>query len=110
MYLSPDLAVPVSLSPPVARSLALALRQIAAAGDTTAVSPDLAGRFPPPSQADPSNELGKALAGRTGRGLFGSSQVWVTETPPRSAAAILGQLSEQPTAADLWAHAGAGHD
>jgi hypothetical protein len=106
MYLSPDLAVPTSLTPPVAASLARALRRIAAADDTTAVSQDLAGRFPPPGQADPANELGQAVTGRAGRGLFGSSQVWVTETPPRSFAAVLGQLREQPPAAARWAEAG----
>jgi hypothetical protein len=106
MYLSPDLAVPVSLPPPVAESLALALRRISAADDTTAVSHDLARRFPPPGQADPANELGRALPGRAGRGLFGNSRVWVTETPRRSAAAILGRLREQP-AAEAW-RAGAG--
>jgi hypothetical protein len=103
MYLSPDLAVPVPLPPPVAESLALALRRISAAEDTTAVSRDLAGRFPPPGQADPANELGRALSGRAGRGLFGSSQVWVTETPSRNAAAILDQLREQPAPAAWWA-------
>lgn len=92
MYLSPDLAVPVSLPPAVADSLASALRRIAAADDTTAVSRDLADRFPPPGQADAANELGQALTGRAGRGLFGSSQVWITETPSRSAAAVLDRL------------------
>jgi hypothetical protein len=106
MYLSPDLAVPVSLPPPVAESLALALRRISAADDTTAVSHDLAGRFRPPGQADPSNELGQALSGRAGRGLFGNSKVWVTESPVRSAAAILGQLHEQTGQAAWWAGAG----
>jgi hypothetical protein len=97
LYLSPDLAVPLSLPPAVAESLSLALRRISAADDTTAVSQDLASRFPPPGQADPANELGQALSGRAGRGLFGNSQVWVTETPTRSAAAILGQRGDQPT-------------
>ena len=105
IYLSPDLAVPTSLAPPVAESLAQTLRRISAADDTTAVSHDLASRFPP-SQADPSNELGQALTGRAGRGLFGNSQVWVTETPPRSFAAVLGRLREQPRPAALWAEAG----
>jgi hypothetical protein len=105
MYLSPDLAVPASLPPPVAESLVLTLRRISAADDTTAVSHDLASRFPP-SQADPANELGQALTDRAGRGLFGNSQVWVTETPPRSFAAILSQLREQPRAAALWAETG----
>ncbi len=106
MYLSPDLAVPTSLAPPVAESLALALRRISAADDVTAVSQDLAARFAPPGQADPANELGQALTGRAGRGLFGNSEVWVTETPSRSAAAILGQPREQPPAGPLWGEAG----
>jgi hypothetical protein len=72
MYLSPDLAVPVSLSPPVAESLALSLRRISAAG----------------------------------RGLFGSSKVWVTESPVRTTAANLVQLREQPNPAAWWAGAG----
>jgi hypothetical protein len=106
MYLSPDLAVPVSLPPPVAESLASSLRRISAADDTTAVSRDLAGRFRPPGRADPSNELGQALSGRAGRGLFGGSKVWVTEAPVRSTAAILGKLHEQPDPATWWAGAG----
>ena len=106
MYLSPDLAVPVSLPAPVAESLALSLRRISAADDTTAVSRDLAGRFRPPGAADPSNELGRALPGRTGRGLFGSSKVWVTESPVRRTAEILGLLREQPDPAAWWRGAG----
>ncbi len=98
MYLSPDLAVPMSLPPAVAESLTLALRRISAADDTTAVSRDLAGRFRPPGHADPANELGQALSGRAGRGLFGSSKVWVTETPVRRTAAILGELRTEWTA------------
>jgi hypothetical protein len=106
MYLSPDLAVPVSLPPPVAEALASSLRRISAADDTTAVSRDLAGRFRPPGEADPSNELGRALPGRTGRGLFGNSKVWVTESPVRRTAAILGELREQPDPAAWWRGAG----
>jgi hypothetical protein len=98
IYLSPDLAVPVRLSPPVAESLATALRQIEAADDVTAVSAHLARRFPPPDRADPSRELGQALHGRAGRGLFGSSKVWVSETLSPVAAAILSQQPAQPPA------------
>ena len=83
MYLSPDLAVPTSLAPPVAESLALALRRISAADDVTAVSRIWRAGSAPPGQADPANELGQALTGRAGRGLFGNSKVWVTETPSR---------------------------
>jgi hypothetical protein len=90
MYLSPDVAVPTSLTPPVARSLTQALRRIEQSDDATAVSQDLAPRFPPPDRADLSAELGQAMSGdRAGRGLFGNSEVWVTETPSRAAAAVL---------------------
>ena len=107
MYLSPDLALPTSLAPPVAESMALALRRIELDDDVTAASQDLAARFPPPDRPDPANELGQALPGRAGRGLFGNSDVWVTEAPSRTAAAILNQRLEQPPAAALWAGAGA---
>jgi hypothetical protein len=102
LYLSPDLAVPTSLTPPVADALARTLRQISAADDTTAVSADLARRFPPPGQADPANELGQALNGRAGRGLFGCSDVWVTETPSRGATTVLSQIRDQPAAVPWW--------
>ena len=101
MYLSPAVAVPVSLSPPVAKSLASALRRIEAADDVTSASADLARRFPPPERADPAGELGRTLSGRAGRGLFGGSGVWVTETVSPVAASV---LSEAATAA------GPGHD
>jgi hypothetical protein len=107
MYLSPDLALPTSLAPPVAQSMALALRRIELDDDVTSASQDLAARFPPPDRPDPANELGQALPGRAGRGLFGNSDVWVTETPSRTAAGILNELREQPPAAALWAGAGA---
>ncbi|OEV06286.1 hypothetical protein AN219_35110 [Streptomyces nanshensis] len=96
MYLSPVLAVPTSLTPPVARSLARALRRIEEDDDVTAVSQDLAARFPPPDRADLAGELGHALSGRAGRGLFGNSDVWVTQTPSRSAAELLRQRPEAP--------------
>ncbi|GAA3716845.1 hypothetical protein [Streptomyces tremellae] len=88
MYLSPDLALPTSLTPPVARELTRALRGIEEDDDRTAVSRDLAARFPPPDRADLSAELGGTLSGRSGRGLFGNSEVWVTETPSRGAAEV----------------------
>jgi hypothetical protein len=98
MYLSPALAIPASLSPPVAESLALALHRIEAADDNTSASADLAARFPPPDRARPAGELGAALSGRAGRGLFGNSDVWVTETPSRVAASVLRQRSGPPPA------------
>ncbi len=68
MYLSPILAVPTSLTPPVARSLTRALRRIEEDDDVTAVSQDLAARFPPPDRPDLSGELGQALSGRSRAG------------------------------------------
>ncbi len=101
MYLSPVLAVPTSLTPPVARSLTRALRRIEKDDDVTAMSQDLAARFPPPDRSDLTGELGQALSGRAGRGLFGSSEVWVTQTPSRAAAVVLRENGEPPPA-DTW--------
>jgi hypothetical protein len=106
MYLSPLLAVPTSLSPAVAELLTSALRRIEADDDATAVSRDLAAWFPPPERADPASELGQALTGRAGRGLFGNSMVWVTETPSQTAAAVLAQHVEQVPTGVLRAAAG----
>jgi len=88
MYLSPDLAVPESLPPAIEDALTTALRRIETEDDTTAVSTDLAGRFPPPERAEPVKELGQ-LSGGSGRGLFGNSDVFVTEAPSAVAARTL---------------------
>jgi hypothetical protein len=96
LYLSPALAIPSSLSAPVAQSLAATLRRIEAADDVTSTSADLAARFPPPDRADPLAELGQSLSGRSGRGLFGNSEVWVTETSSPAAASIVNQRPEPP--------------
>jgi len=96
LYLSPAIAIPTPLSPPVAQSLTAALHRIEDADDVTSVSADLASRFPPPDRADPVAELGQMLPGRGGRGLFGNSDVWITEAPSRTAARILNQRQEQP--------------
>ncbi len=95
MYLSPIVAVPTALAPPVAQSLTSALHRIEEDDDVTSASGDLAGRFPPPDRPEPAAELGQALSGRAGRGLFGSSAVWVTETPSPGAAAILAMRQGQ---------------
>jgi hypothetical protein len=96
MYLAPVLAVPTSLTPPVARSLTRALRRIEENDDVTAMSEDLAARFPPPDREDLAGELGQALSGRAGRGLFGNSEVWVTQAPSSSATAVLRESREPP--------------
>ncbi|MFF4247541.1 hypothetical protein ACFYY2_24170 [Streptomyces sp. NPDC001822] len=89
LYLAPVLAVPTALTPPVARMLTQALRRIEESDDATAVSEDLAARFPPPDREDLAGELGQSLPDRAGRGLFGNSEVWVTETLSPSCAAVL---------------------
>ena len=66
MYLSPSLAVPTALTPPVARSLTQALRRIEEDDDVTAVSPDLAARFPPPERAGSDGRAGPGAV-RQGR-------------------------------------------
>ena len=106
MYLSPDLAVPTPLTPEVAASLTSALRRIEEADDTTAASADLAASFPPPERAEPVGELGQILSGRSGRGLFGNSDVWVTETASQVAATIMDQAQREPPTGNLWADAG----
>ncbi|MCX4550314.1 hypothetical protein OG204_15025 [Streptomyces sp. NBC_01387] len=100
LYLAPLLTVPTSLTPPVARVLTQALRRIEEADDVTAVSADLAARFPPPDREDLAGELGQSLSGRAGRGLFGNSEVSVTETLSRSAATVLRE-SRVPPAVEL---------
>jgi hypothetical protein len=94
MYLSPGLLAPTRLAAPVAASLASALRRIEESDDVTAVSQDLASRFPPPDRTDPSSELGRALPGRAGRGLFGSSEVWITETMSPDISEMLNQRNQ----------------
>jgi len=106
MYLSPDLAVPTPLTPEVAASLNSALQRIEEEDDTTAASADLAAAFPPPERAEPAEELGQILSGRSGRGLFGNSDVWVTETASQVAATIMDQARTEPPTGDLWAQAG----
>ncbi|MFD3484798.1 hypothetical protein [Streptomyces sp. NPDC058665] len=101
LYLAPVLAVPTSLTPPIARSLTQALRRIEANDDFTAASQELAARFPPPDRPELAGELGQALSERAGRGLFGNSDVWVTQTPSRTAAAVLRESRAAP-AVDGW--------
>ncbi|MEY9877288.1 hypothetical protein ABH931_006812 [Streptacidiphilus sp. MAP12-33] len=106
MYLSPALSVPMAVGPEVSRTLAHALRGIEAADDLSSASADLAARFPPPEPRDPTDELGRALDGRAGRGLFGSSEVWVSEAPLPPAAEVLFHPGERPRPGTRWIHPG----
>jgi hypothetical protein len=96
LYLSPAIAIPTPLSAPVAQSLTAALHRIEDDDDVTSASADLASRFPPPDRADPMADLGTALSGHAGRGLFGNSDVWVTESASLVATKILHQRLEHP--------------
>jgi hypothetical protein len=98
--------VPTPLTPEVEASLTSALQRIEEEDDTTSASADLAAAFPPPERPEPVGELGQILSGRSGRGLFGNSDVWVTETASQAAALIMNQARTEPPTGDLWAQAG----
>ena len=84
MHLLPDLAVPdAAFATPSRAPPTSALHRIEDKDDTTSASADLAASFPPPERADPAAEFGQIPSGRSGRGLFGSSDVWVRETAIR---------------------------
>jgi hypothetical protein len=97
MYLSPDLGARTPLPGAAAPELTGALARIEEQDDVTSASPDLAVRFPPPDRASELRELTFTPAGaRAGRGLFGASNVWVTETPSRAARELLVRTVEPP--------------
>ena len=80
MYLSPDLGATVPLPEVASDELTGALNRIEGADDTTSASPDLAARFPPPDRANDLLEIAFVPGETPGRGLFGGSDVWITET------------------------------
>ena len=104
MYLSPDLALPTSLSPPVAESMA---RRCAGSSRTT-TAPRCRRTWPPGSRRRTGRtrptSWGPALPGRAGRGLFGNSEVWVTESPSRRPAAVLVSPPNRCQPARCWRH------
>lgn len=89
MYLSPSLSTTVPVPGAAEQELTSALARIEADDDTTSASPDLAARFPPPERVDTLAELVFVPGTRNGRGLFGSSNVYVTEMPSRLARTTL---------------------
>jgi hypothetical protein len=97
MYLSPDLAARTPLPASAAPALTGAMEEIEEHDDATSASPDLARRFLPPDRANELLELTFTPASaREGRGLFGSSNVWVTETPSPPARELLVHTVEPP--------------
>jgi hypothetical protein len=96
MYLSPSMSTTVPVPAAAEQELTAALARIEADDDTTSASPDLAGRFPPPERADTLAELVFVPGSRNGRGLFGASNVYVTETPSELARTALGSAGGTP--------------
>jgi hypothetical protein len=96
MYLSPDLGVTMPLPAAAEAELTGALERIEADDDVTSASPDLAARFSPPDRANTLAELVFVPGARSGRGLFGSSDVWITETPSPPARELLIREHEAP--------------
>jgi hypothetical protein len=89
MYLSPDLRVRVPLPPAASDELTAALERIEEDDDTTSASPDLAVRFPPPDRADTLAELVFVGGDQRATGLFGASDVWVSEVASEQAHKLL---------------------
>jgi hypothetical protein len=89
MYLSPSLSTSVPLPRQAEDELTAALVRIEADDDVTSASPDLAVRFPPPVRAHTLAELVFVPGTRNGRGLFGASNVYVTEAPSSIARSAL---------------------
>ncbi len=89
MYLSPDLGVTMPLPASAEAELTGALERIEDDDDATSVSPDLAARFPPPERANTLAELVFVPGRRAGRGLFGASDVYITEAPSVAAQQVL---------------------
>ena len=97
MYLSPDLGVTMPLPAAAEEELTGALERIEDDDDTTSASADLAARFPPPDRVNTLAELVFVPGTRAGRGLFGASDVWITETPSPAARALLTRDHDQPS-------------
>jgi hypothetical protein len=96
MYLSPDLGASTPLPEAASDLLTGALKRTEADDDVTSASPELAARFPPPERADPAAELATAPSLGQGRGLFGGSRAWISETPSAAARELLLHVPSAP--------------
>jgi hypothetical protein len=92
LYLSPSLSTTVPLPAVAEAELTTALHRIEGRDDTTSASPDLARRFPPPDRVNTLAELVFRPRSRNGRGLFGASDVYVTEAPSPAARSLMAQV------------------
>jgi hypothetical protein len=100
MYLSPQLSTTVPLPPATTRTLTATLKRLDAddqvAEASSSAHSSLVRRFLGPLRDDPLAEL---IPRPGGRGLFGNSQVWVTET---GAAKIRRMLSAKEPQSGRW--------
>jgi|SRR5450755_283481 len=95
MYLSPDLGVRVPIPQAVSDELTGMISRIEENDDLTSASGDIAERFPPPERANDLLEL-EFTGIAQGRGLFGGSDVWITETPSDLAHELLSHEHDCP--------------
>lgn len=93
VYLAPALSATVPVPATAEGNLTDTLERVEDLDDTTSASPDLARRFPPPDRRNTLAELVFNPLSRNGRGLFGSSEVYVEAAPAESARAVLDEVS-----------------
>jgi len=102
MYLSPRLSTTVPLPEATTHALTTALARLDAedqvVDDASSAHSDLVRRFLGPLRKDPLVDLTAGPGRGRGRGLFGNSQVWVTE----SGAATARQLLTSEARPDRW--------
>lgn len=91
VYLSPALSATVPVSTATKGELTRALERIEQQDDTSSAAPDLARLFPPPERTETLAELVFDPTKRNGRGLFGSSEVYVEAAPSGRASAEVEQ-------------------
>jgi hypothetical protein len=96
MYLSPDLRARVPLPASASADLTAALERIEEDDDTTAASADLARLFPPPDRVDELAELVFVGGDQRATGLFGASDVWVSEVASTQARGLLVEEQQPP--------------
>jgi hypothetical protein len=95
LYLSPDLRARVPLPKAASDELTRVASRLEESEDAASASPGLAARFPPPDRAGDLREL--TFTGEVqGRGLFGSSNVWITRMAARTAKELLRRDVEPP--------------
>lgn len=89
VYLAPALSATVPVPVSAEGRLTDTLERVEDLDDTTSASPDLARRFPPPDRRNTLAELVFNPRSRNGRGLFGSSEVYVDAASADPARAVM---------------------